>query len=202
MISMVILILGIVISLGGYLRLIGLYLKYRKIKYNKFSCEVVLDLLNDESSINLIESKDLVFSKYNIKRRMIKLTSDTYNSNNYYQVAVASLLSGFALSKNEYLEVIAKVFREIKIFSYSAIIGSIVALVVNNGVDAKIGIIILMVISGYQFIINLINSMAIEKVRISEDIKKIMNKFNSVNTMFFVGSLIYIVRFVTLLLGK
>lgn len=201
MISTLILTLAIVLSIYGYTKLVITYIKNKKIKYKSKSYETVIKLLDNENAINLIESKESIFSKYNIKRKIVKLSENTYNNDNSFKVAVASMLSGYALSKSKYLEKISILFKELKVFSYSAIICIIISILTNNTGDAKFSIVLISLIAIYQYILNLINMEALEKIDVNKKINEIMNTFNKVNSIFFISSLVQIVRLVVIILN-
>ena len=69
MISEIILIVCIVLTAILYMGIIMLYIVNRKNNTSATASEEVLKILDDEASINLIESKESIFSKYNIKRK-------------------------------------------------------------------------------------------------------------------------------------
>ena len=57
----------------------------------------------------------------------ICLSENTYDNDNIFRVSVASMLSGYALSKSKYLKTLSTIFKESKVFSYSAIICIIIS---------------------------------------------------------------------------
>ena len=71
MASTIILIISLALVIYGYIKLLITYILNRNKKYKNKAYEVVIKLLDDESSINLIESKESSFSKYNIKRKIL-----------------------------------------------------------------------------------------------------------------------------------
>ena len=201
MASTIILIISLALVIYGYIKLLITYILNRNKKYKNKAYEVVIKLLDDESSINLIESKESSFSKYNIKRKMVKLSENTYNNNNIFRVSVVSMLSGYALSKSKYLKILSIVFKELKVFSYSAIICIIISILTTNMGDAKISIVLVSLIAVYQYILNLINAEALDNVDVSKEVNGIMNTFNKVNNIFFISSLVQIVRLVVIILN-
>ena len=100
MISNIILILGVGLTVILYLYIVIIYFINRGKEDSMTSSELVLKLLDNDASINLIESKESMFSKYNIKRKMVKLSESCYDSKNYFNLAIASLLSGYSLLNN------------------------------------------------------------------------------------------------------
>ena len=201
MASTIILIISLALVIYGYIKLLITYILNRNKKYKNKAYEVVIKLLDDESSINLIESKESSFSKYNIKRKMVKLSENTYYNDNIFRVSVASMLSGYALSKSKYLQTLFTIFKELKVFSYSAIICIIISILTTNMGDAKISIVLVSLIAVYQYILNLINVEALDNVDVSKEVNGIMNTFNKVNNIFFISSLVQIVRLVVIILN-
>ena len=201
MASTIILIISLALVIYGYIKLLITYILNKNKKYKNKAYEVVIKLLDDESSINLIESKESSFSKYNIKRKMVKLSENTYDNDNIFRVSVASMLSGYALSKSKYLQTLSTIFKELKVFSYSAIICIIISILTTNMGDAKISIVPVSLIAVYQYILNLINIEALDSVDVSKEVNVIMNTFNKVNNIFFISSLVQIVRLVVIILN-
>ena len=201
MASTIILIISLALVIYGYIKLLITYILNKNKKYKNKAYEVVIKLLDDESSINLIESKESSFSKYNIKGKMVKLSENTYDNDNIFRVSVASMLSGYALSKSKYLQTLSTIFKELKVFSYSAIICIIISILTTNMGDAKISIVLVSLIAVYQYILNLINAEALDSVDVSKEVNGIMNIFNKVNNIFFISSLVQIIRLVVIMLN-
>ena len=201
MASTIILIISLALVIYGYIKLLITYILNKNKKYKNKAYEVVIKLLDDETSINLIESKESSFSKYNIKRKMVKLSENTYDNDNIFRVSVASMLSGYALSKSKYLQTLSTIFKELKVFSYSAILCIIISILTTNMGDAKISIVLVSLIAVYQYILNLINAEALDSVDVSKEVNVIMNTFNKVNNIFFISSLVQIVRLVVIILN-
>ena len=84
MANTIILVISLSLVIYGYIKLLITYILNRDKKYKNKAYEVVIKLLDDESSINLIESKESSFSKYNIKRKMVKLSENTYDNDNIF----------------------------------------------------------------------------------------------------------------------
>lgn len=202
MISEIILIICIVLTFILYMGIIMLYIVNRKKNTSITASEEVLKILDDEASINLIESRESIFSKYNIKRKMVKLSSNTYDSNNSFKVAIASLLAGYSLTDNKLLNYIAYIFKELKFISFTSIISLLASIFVSNAGDAKICIILLIIIAVYLYILDVINNDAISKIKIEDNnVNKILNKFMIFSKVSFIITLIEIIRLVVIILG-
>ena len=194
MISNIILILGCVFILFGYI-----YLTNKNKKREITAADQVENLLEGNDSINVIESKDNIFSSYNLKRKIVKLTSKMYESNSLFSVSVASLLSGYSLVNNKLINYFSYVFREIKYFSYTGIITIIFSFMVSNIGDSKLLIVIFFLIAIYQYLINSFNSEVMENIEVDEEINGVINSISRVNTIFFIGTLLEILRLVVII---
>ena len=201
MIQQILLALCIVLVFLGYLKILIMYLTNKGKKTDTTASEVSLKILDDETSINLIESKESIFSKYNIKRKMVKLSSNTYDSSDEFSKSISTLLSGYAISNNKYLNIISKIFKELKFFSYSPILAIIISILTTNITDAKIGIILLILIAIYQYTLYTINTEAMDKIKLKDKKRnKILNNLANMNILFFVVTLIQIIRLVVIIL--
>lgn len=200
MISNIILILGVGLTVILYLYIVIIYFINKRKEDSMTSSELVLKLLDNDASINLIESKESMFSKYNIKRKMVKLSESCYDSKNYFNLAIASLLSGYSLLNNNLLNYLGYVFKELKFISFSSIIGCAVSLFASNVGDSRIGIVILIIIAVYQYIINMLNTFAVAKVKVNDNISRVLNKFVFVSKLAFIITLIEIIRLVVIIL--
>lgn len=200
MLNKIILILGIILTTLLYIRIIISYIFNRK-ENNITASELSLKILDNEYIINLIKSKESIFSKYNIKRKMVKLSSNTYDSNSTFSLAVASILSAYSITNNKSLELIGKIFKEIKFISFSPIIAIIASSLSKNIGDAKLCMIILIAIAIYQYILNNINNEVIEKVKSkNQNINKILKLFASTTTLSFIITLTQIIRLIIIIL--
>ena len=202
MISNILLIIIIIIVILGYLIIIFTYLLNKNKTKDITASDEVLNILNNDNAINLIEDSDSYFSHYNIKRNIVKLKSKTYNSKDIFSIAIASLLSGYSLAKNNLLNYVSYIFKELKFFSFSSIIAIIISYIVTNAGDSKIAIVIFILIAIYQYILNTLNTSAIEIINNKEkNINKILNILNKTTTIFFISTLILIIRLVVIILN-
>ena len=202
MISNVLLIISIILVILGYLIIIFTYLLNKNKTKDITASDQVLKILNDDNVINLIEDSDSYFSHYNIKRNIVKLKSKTYNSKDVFSIAIASLLSGYSLTKNNILNYLSYIFKQLKFFSFSPAITIIISYIVTNAGDSKIAIIILLLIAIYQYILNDLNTKALEVINIKDkDINKILNILTKTTTIFFISTLIQIIRLIVIILN-
>lgn len=202
MIKDLLLISGIVIIIFGYVKFTIVYLIKRKQKINTNSLECALDLFKDDNSIKIIESNDSYFSKYNINRDIVKLTSNSYDKNDAFSVATTYFLSLYASSNNKYLELLGKIISNIKVISFTPIIVVFTSIICNTSMDSKIGILILLLLGAYQYLIDSINLEIVDKkLKDNEEVNKLVLFFKQTNSLFFIATLIELVRLVMILLN-
>lgn len=198
MISKVLLLFSVGLILFSYVRLLIIYFKNKNKCYDETASDVVNDLLGSDV-INVIEVKELIFSKYNIRRRMVKLSSNIYDSSNYFSHSIASLMAGYAMINGKYLKIIGYVFKEIKFITFSPLIAIVVSFFTTNIGDAKLAIFVLGVIVIYQYLLIMVNNEAVFRVKdLNKKLGGILNVILNTYTLFFVASLIQIVRLVVI----
>ena len=169
--------------------------------------DIAKELTSNYDEINIVESKEVSISKYNLKRQIIRLTSNDYNSNNIFTLSTSSLLAGYSLSKlnkDKNIQLFSKVFSNIDYLNKSAPLAIIISLLATNIGDAKISIIILIIILFYQYLINEINNTSKEIINKTSEIivekenylliEKIQNTFLELNKISFITTLILILR--------
>ena len=202
MIKDLLLISGIVIIIFGYVKFTIVYLIKRKQKINTNSLECALDLFKDDNSIKIIESNDSHFSKYNIKRDIVKLTSNSYDKNDAFSVSTTYFLSLYASSNNKYLELLGKIISNIKVISFTPIVVIFTSVICNTPMDSKIGILILLLLGAYQYMIDSINMEIVDnKIKDNEEVNNLVLFFKQTNALFFISTLIELVRLVMILLN-
>lgn len=208
MLSDVLLLVSIVLVIIAYIRIILIYFKTKKIKIEEVTgFDIAKELTSNYDEINIVESKEVSISKYNLKRQIIRLTSNDYNSNNIFTLSTSSLLAGYSLSKlnkDKNIQLFSKVFSNIDYLNKSAPLAIIISLLATNIGDAKISIIILIIILFYQYLINEINNTSKEIINKTSEIivekenylliEKIQNTFLELNKISFITTLILILR--------
>lgn len=208
MLSDVLLLVSIVLVIIAYIRIILIYFKTKKIKIEEVTgFDIAKELTSNYDEINIVESKEVSISKYNLKRQIIRLTSNDYNSNNIFTLSTSSLLAGYSLSKlnkDKNIQLFSKVFSNIDYLNKSAPLAIIISLLATNIGDAQISIIILIIILFYQYLINEINNTSKEIINKTSEIivekenylliEKIQNTFLELNKISFITTLILILR--------
>lgn len=195
----VLLYTGVGLIIFGYLYFIFTYLTNKNKITKKNSLELVIKSF-DNNSINIVEVKNKIFSSYNVERGLVKLTSKSYDKNDNFSLAVASLLSGYANNKNKFLTIVGKVIREVRIISFLPIVVAILVLSLSSIMDFKIGIFFLSIILIYQYFFDILNSQVLYNCSIKDEgILNVIKSFKTINSIFFLGTLIELVRFIIML---
>lgn len=214
MIKNIILILSIIITAITYIKIIMTYLKNRTKKVeNLTSFDLAKEITSNYDEINIVESKEINLSKYNLSRRVIRLTPKNYDKKDYFSLAISSQLSGYSLAsinKDKNINLISYLFKNIDPISKTPIVIILISLFTNTITDAKIGIILLGIILGYQYLLIQINDVSyqyskemqekiIPKKKLLE-INKIQKSLLSTHTISFITTLILILREIIIIL--
>lgn len=201
MISKLLLIVSLTLTIIPYLLLLITYLSSKK-ERNITASENILKILENDSSINFIENKESIFSHYNIKRKMIKLSNKTYDSKTIFSIAVSSLLAGFSLINNKLINYLSYIINKLKIITILPIIAIILSIYVHTIADAKIAMFIIIILAVIEYIINYLITLAINNINIKDkDISKILNIFILNTKIYFIAVLIQILRLFLIILN-
>ena len=204
--SFYLLIIGIVMVIFGYIVIFISYFKYHKFKNNDIICfDVIKDMTSSYDNINVIEATDNIFSKYYFKRRLIKLSKNMYEARDDFSFAVGSYLSGLSLSYSKYCRWISYIFPSIGFINKSSIIMAVISLFLYSKGDAKIGLVIGGLVLVYQYLYLQIFSSILEitdkRLKYDKDIViKILSKVYSVNVLFFISTLVFMINFIFILI--
>ena len=211
----ILLLISILLILIAYLNIVLKFIKTKNIKIDNLTgFDLAKELTSNYDEINIVESRDINISKYNLKRRVIRLTTKDYNSNNINTLSKISLLSGYSLinlNKDKNIEYLSKIFKSIDYLNKSPILAIIISLLVRKIGDAKIALILLIIISIYQYLINEINITSKEETtnNLKEIIKdnnyslleNIQNSYLLLNKISFITTLILILRLVLIIIN-
>lgn len=169
-------------------------------KGSETAAEAVIRLTKNDNGLRLVESKDNILSKYQLKRKIIKLKEKTYSSKSYFSLSIAYLLSGYSKLKENSLEYLSKVIPYFYYLSFTPIISLIIALVIKTSMDAKIGIIFFVIILVYQNILSDLNTKAIDLVKDDNDeINKHLTNIIFASKIFILSTMLQIIRMISLL---
>ncbi len=199
MLNQILLIISIIITTIPYLLLLITYITNKK-ETNITASENILKILENEDNINFVESKDNYFSHYNIKRRIIKLTSKTYDSKTIFSQATSSLLAGYSLINNNLINYLSKIINKLKIFTIIPLISLTLTILAHNTGDCKIALIIIIITAIIEYIIYNLTETAINNIKPTKDTNKILKIFLLNTKLFFIGNLIQILRLIIIIM--
>ena len=209
------LLISILLVLIAYINIILKFIKTKNINIDNLTgFDLAKELTSNYDEINIVESSDISISKYSLKRRVIRLTNKDYNSNDINTLAKISLLSGYSLinlNKEKNIEYLSKMFKSIDYLNKSPILSLIISALAQSKGDAKIALILLIIIATYQYLINEINITSKEettnklKYLLKDNnyslLESIQNSYLSLNKISFITTLILILREVLLIIN-
>lgn len=196
--STILLIISIVLTLLCYILIFISSLTSKN--GQETASETVIRLTKEDNGLRLVESKDNILNKYQLKRKIIKLKEKTYSSKSYFSLSIAYLLSGYSKLKESSLEYLSKVIPYFYYLSFTPIISLVITLVIKTSMDAKISIIIFIIILIYQNILSNLNTKAIDLVRDDNKyITKYLNNIIFISKVFILSTIIQLIRMIILL---
>lgn len=196
--STILLIISIVLTLLCYILIFISSLTSKN--GQETASEAVIRLTKDDNGLRLVESKDNLLNKYQLKRKIIKLKEKTYSSKSYFSLSIAYLLSGYSKLKESSLEYLSKIIPYFYYLSFTPILSLVIGLVIKTSMDAKIGIVIFILILIYQNILSNLNTKAIDLVNDdNKDITKYLNNIIFTSKIFILSTIIQLIRMIILL---
>lgn len=196
--STILLIISIVLTLLCYILIFISSLTSKN--GQETASETVIRLTKEDNGLRLVESKDNILNKYQLKRKIIKLKEKTYSSKSYFSLSIAYLLSGYSKLKESSLEYLSKVIPYFYYLSFTPIISLVITLVIKTSMDAKISIIIFIIILIYQNILSNLNTKAIDLVKDDNKyITKYLNNIIFISKVFILSTIIQLIRMIILL---
>lgn len=196
--STILLIISIVLTLLCYILIFISSLTSKN--GSETAYEAVIRLTKEDNGLRLVESKDNILNKYQLKRKIIKLKEKTYSSKSYFSLSIAYLLSGYSKLKESSLEYLSKVIPYFYYLSFTPIISLVITLVIKTSMDAKIGIIIFIIILIYQNILSNLNTKAIDLVKDDNKyITKYLNNIIFISKVLILSTIIQLIRMIILL---
>lgn len=214
MIKDLLLLISIGLILISYLKIIINYITTNKTTHDLTGFDIAKEITSNYEEINIVESKEINISKYNLKRRIIRLTKRNYDSKDTFALAVASYLSGYSLiniTKDKSLNLLSNLLKNIDYLNKSSIITIVVSILATTKTDAKLSIILLGIILAYQYIKVQLDEKCLELTKEATKnllpaaetlkIEKIIKNFTNLNYISFITTLILIIRQVLIILG-
>lgn len=173
---------------------------------------ITKDIISEYDTINIIENTSSI-SYYNLKRKVIKLSSSTYYGNDLAHISIALLSAGISIvdkQKNKYIAILNKITNNLKLLYILPIATIIINFMTYTKEDTKIGIIIIIIGAVITYMLNNIIIESIEwidknlkKVKNIEKVNKdkIMTYHNSLlnlNNLIFIGELVSIIMMIAI----
>ncbi len=197
--------IGIGVALVGYSIIFILYFKYKN--DTNHSCngfDVAKSITSDYENINIVESSNSFISRYYINRNVVRLTKRVYSGSDIFSFSVAAYLSGISFVNHQYLSWIGKIIPSFDFFNKSSIIFSVISYFFYSKGDARIGMILGLFILIYQYFylqfFSLSMGYSLDKIRDNKDkIGCVLVWVYRCNVLFFISSLIFMLRFVAIL---
>ena len=192
----------------AFIAYIILILINRKIKINNDGFNTTKDILNEYDSINIIETKSII-TTYNIKRKVIKLSSKCYYGNSVSDIGISLMEAGISVvdnGKNKFISLIKMMVSNLKCLYVLPLLAFIFNNLSLSILDAKVGIFILLIFSIVNYMLINIKGDAIswinKKLKIKEklNVNKFLNKILLFDKLIFFGELVMIIKFVAIIL--
>jgi len=188
---------------------VGIYfINKKKIVDNYSGFDVAKDVTTNYDAINIVKSSDIVVSEYDVKRNVIRLNANNYEGNSYFDIFVSSILAGYSLvnSDNPNSFKFSFLFKRIRCISFSSLVMGILSIMISNIGDAKIGIVVFILLLVYQYMryqISINSNLVIKENLDSNLYKKLEKSLGmdiTINKLSFILSLIMILRLVVIIL--
>lgn len=210
MISNILLLIGIGLVMFSYLMILIKYFVYKKKSIDSYSgFDGAKEVTSNYDEINIVSSRDVIFSEYDIKRNVIRLNNKNYDGNSYFDIAISMILAGYSLvniSNSDYFK-FKTIIKKIGYFGFVSLIGIVLSCFISNIGDAKIGIVVFVLLLVYQYMRYQIAVLANDEIKEVIDIEiynKVSNVINSIikfNKISFIVMLLLIIRLVVIILG-
>ena len=209
MISYILLVISVigVILLYSFIMIIY-FVNKKKIIDNYSGFDVAKDITTNYDAINIVKSNDIMVSEYDIKRNVIRLNANNYEGNSYFDILISSILAGYSLinSENPDSFKFSILFKKIRWISFSSLIMVVLSIMISNIGDAKIGMVIFILLLVYQYMRYqiAINSNLVIKENLDKELynklEKSLGMDITINKVSFIVSLIMILRLVVIIL--
>lgn len=201
-------LVGLSLVIVSYGRIFISYFRNRKnIENDLTGFDVAKEITFNYDEINIVESKKIIFSQYHIKRGIIRFIPQDYEGKNLFSYTIAAQLSGYSLGmieNNYYFKMISKIFPVIDWVNKSGVIATIICFFTKTINDAKIGVILLILVLIYQYFILQMNEIVrgyLDKYLEKYGINKVLDGFYLCHKGLFVATLFYILKEIVMILG-
>lgn len=203
---------GIVI-LGFILYFLLIIVGSRKNVSKDSGFDITKDIISEYNSINVIETKSY-FSIYNIKRRVIKLSSGCYYGRDLSSISLSLIEAGISIvdnNKNKYIDLFRNFFSNLKMLY----VFGVVSIFINNSSfnvsDAKVSMIFMLIFilisyilldiksSGFNYVSNKLENIKETSVDKADKVIGFMNKFLWCDKLIYYGEVLMVVRMVLIM---
>ena len=162
--------------------------------------DITKDIISEYNSINVIESKSYITS-YNIKRKVIKLSTKVYYGNKVSDIALALIEAGISIidnSGNKFISFMKNIFSNLKILYVLPLISLMINFSTYNISDAKTSIVFVSVFSILSYFMIDVKEQACSWLK--DNISKIkeLNKSNSKMLINYINKLLWLDKFLFL----
>lgn len=170
--------------------------------------DVSKEVTSNYDTINIISSSNIIVSEYDVRRNIIRLNAKNYDGDTYNDILISALLAGYSVvnGMNSSLFKFSFIFKKIRCISLGPLLMIFMSYFVRSIGDAKVGMVLFLVFLVYQYMryLIIISAADIIKNNLSEEIySKIelsLEKNIIFNKVFFIASLVMILRMVVIIL--
>lgn len=190
----ILLYVSIGLVLFGYVLyfILILFGRFKEVSKND-GFDVAKDMISLYNNINIIESKGY-FSIYNIKRRVVKLSSKCYYGKDLTAISLSLIEAGISVvdnNKNKYINFLRNVFNNLKLLYIFPIISLFISSSSFYVSDAKVSLIFLLLFTFIVYIILEIKGLAIEWINNNLDKIKEVNEGNKLKIIRFINKFLW-----------
>ena len=203
----------IIFSFIGYIFLIIINRKNTVSESNGF--DISKDIISKYNSINIIESTGY-FTFYNIKSKVIKLSSKCYYGKDLVSVSLSLIEAGISImddNKNKFIDLLRKFVSNLKILYIFPLIALVMNSIFYSVSDAQIGLIVVILFSFISFklidIKTQVYNWLVDNLKSISDINRdnkikvldFINKIIWLDKLIFVSETLVVIKFVIVMLG-
>lgn len=175
--------------------------------------DIAKDIISEYNNINIIESKSY-FTLYNIKRRVIKLSTKCYYGKDLSSIVLSLIEAGISVvdnNKNKYINFLRNIFNNLKLLYIFPIISLFISSSSFYVSDAKVSIVFLLIFTFIMYILLDIKGEAfswindnLEKIKeINKDNKekviRFINKTSWCDKLIYYGHFIMVIRLILIM---
>ena len=175
--------------------------------------DVAKDIISEYNNINIIESKGYI-TLYNIKRKVIKLSTKCYYGKDLSSISLSLIEAGVSVvdnNKNKYIIFLRNIFNNLKLLYFFPMISLFISSSSFYVSDAKVSIIFLLIFTFVIYILLEIKGQAfswisdnLDKIKEigndnKEKIIKFINKILWCDKLIYYGHFIMIIRLILIM---